>query len=191
MVAHSTVTFAGDASSLNITMTREFRRLADEHGGHIYTLALYLLGRREDAEDVTQEVLVRLWRHRDRIDPERTRAWVSQVTRNLVIDVSRRRKMAASVFAAGADAEALAVAVASDSTPDRAAANGELREALEAAIAQLDEPYRSILVMREIQDHSYQEIADTLEMPLGTVKVYLHRARRRVRDIIRTGEHHV
>ena len=172
-------------------MSREFRRLADEHGGRIYTLALYLLGRREDAEDVTQEVLVRLWRHRDRIDPARTRAWVVQVTRNLVIDVSRQRKLRATVFAEGVDAEAAAVAVSSAARPDRAAINGELRDALEAAITDLDEPYRSILVMREVQDYSYQEIADALEMPLGTVKVYLHRARRRVRETIRTGEHDV
>jgi RNA polymerase sigma-70 factor (ECF subfamily) len=170
-------------------MSREFRRLADEHGGRIYTLALYLLGRREDAEDVTQEVLVRLWRHRDRIDPARTRAWVAQVTRNLVIDVSRQRKLRAAVFAEGADAEAAAVAVSSDARPDRATMNGELRDALENAVARLDEPYRSILVMREIQDYSYQEIADALEMPLGTVKVYLHRARRRVRETIRSGDH--
>jgi len=172
-------------------MSREFRTLADEHGGRIYTLALYLLGRREDAEDVTQEVLVRLWRNRDRIDPARARAWVAQVTRNLVIDVSRQRRMRSAVFAEGADAEAAAVAVSADARPDRATMNGELRTALEAAIARLDEPYRSILVMREIQDHSYQEIADALEMPLGTVKVYLHRARRRVRDSIRTGDHDV
>ncbi len=169
-------------------MSREFRRLADEHGGRIYTLALYLLGRREDAEDVTQEVLVRLWRHRDRIDPARTRAWVVQVTRNLVIDLARQRRQRAAVFAEGADAEAAAVAVAHDARPDRVAMNGELRTALAAAVARLDEPYRSILVMREIQDYSYREIADTMEMPLGTVKVYLHRARRRVREELRRGD---
>ncbi|MCI0452978.1 MAG: sigma-70 family RNA polymerase sigma factor [Candidatus Latescibacteria bacterium] len=169
-------------------MSREFRRLADEHGGRIYTLALYLLGRREDAEDVTQEVLVRLWRYRDRIDPARTRAWVAQVTRNLVIDVSRQKRMRAAVFADGADMEET-VAASVDASPDRAVMNGELRTALEAAIARLDEPYRSILVMREIQDYSYQEIASVTSMPLGTVKVYLHRARRRVRDVLRTGAH--
>jgi RNA polymerase sigma-70 factor (ECF subfamily) len=167
-------------------MSREFRRLADEHGGRIYTLALYLLGRREDAEDVTQEVLVRLWRHRDRIDPARARAWVAQVTRNLVIDVSRQRRMRATVFVDSAGAEET-MAVSIDPGPDRAVMNGELRSALEAAIAGLDEPYRSILVMREIQDYSYQEIATVMCMPLGTVKVYLHRARRRVRDAIQTG----
>lgn len=172
-------------------MSREFRRLADEHGGRIYTLALYLLGRREDAEDVTQEVLVRLWRHRDRIDPTRTRAWVAQVTRNLVIDVARARRQRAGVFAESADAEAAAVEVALDAHSDREAINGELRTALEGAIARLDEPYRSILVMREIQDCSYQEIANALSMPLGTVKVYLHRARRRVRETLRTGNYDV
>jgi len=172
-------------------MSREFRKLADDHGGRIYTLALYLLGRREDAEDVTQEVLVRLWQYRDRIDPARTQAWVAQVTRNLVIDFSRRRRLRTAVFAENADAEAASVAVSSEARPDRATLNGELREALECAIARLDEPYRTILVMREIQDFAYNEIAEMLGMPLGTVKVYLHRARRRVRETLRTGAHDV
>jgi RNA polymerase sigma-70 factor (ECF subfamily) len=170
-------------------MSREFRKLAEEHGGRIYTLALYMLGRREDAEDVTQEVLVRLWRHRDRIDPARTRAWVAQVTRNLVIDLARQRRQRAAVFAEGAEVEA--AAVASDARPDHLTMNGELRAALEAAISGLDEPYRTILVMREVQDCAYNEIAEAMSMPLGTVKVYLHRARRRVRESIRKGAHDV
>jgi RNA polymerase sigma-70 factor (ECF subfamily) len=53
----------------------------------------------------------------------------------------------------------------------------------------LDEPYRSILIMREVQDLPYQDIADAMAMPLGTVKVYLHRARRRVREEVRTGDY--
>lgn len=170
-------------------MSRDFKRLADEHGGRIYTLARYLLGRHEDAEDVTQEVLVRLWRNRDRIDPAKTRAWVAQVTRNLVIDTSRQRRLRATVFAENAEAEASVVAGSTDAGPERAVIAGELRAALEAAIAKLDEPYRSILVMREIQDLTYQDIADAMAMPLGTVKVYLHRARRRVREHVRTGDH--
>ena len=172
-------------------MNREFRRLADEHGGRIYTLALYLVGRREDAEDIAQEVLVRWWRNRDRIDPVKTRAWLAQVTRNLAIDASRQRRLRAAVFVDGVDAEAAGVAIAVDASPDRAAINGELRTALEAAIARLEEPYRSILVMREIQDCPYQEIATVLGMPLGTVKVYLHRARRRLREALRTGAYDV
>jgi RNA polymerase sigma-70 factor (ECF subfamily) len=172
-------------------MSREFRRLADEHGGRIYTLALYLLGRREDAEDVTQEVLVRLWRHRDRIDSARTGAWVARVTRNLAIDLSRQRRLRAAVFVESAEVETMSVAVSQDARPDRAVIDGELRHTLEGAIGGLDEPYRSIIVMREIQGLAYQEIADALSMPLGTVKVYLHRARRRVRDAVRSEGHDV
>ena len=64
-------------------MSREFRKLADEYAGRVYTFALYSLRRREDAEDVTQEVLIRLWRHRDTIAAEHTGAWVMRVARNL------------------------------------------------------------------------------------------------------------
>ncbi len=163
-------------------MSREFRRLAQEHGGRIYTFALHSLRSREDAEDVTQEVLIRLWRHRDTIDPERVRAWVMRVTRNLVIDSSRRSRMRSTLFADGTDAEIAAESVAVATSRDDGAERRELRSALESAVADLEEPYRSIVVMREIQDCSYQEIADALEMPLGTVKVYLHRARHRLRD---------
>jgi RNA polymerase sigma-70 factor (ECF subfamily) len=163
-------------------MSREFRRLAREHGGRIYTFALHALRSREDAEDVTQEVLIRLWRHRETIDPARVHAWVMRVTRNLVIDSSRRRRMRATVFADGADVEEVAGLVTAGPHEADGAERSELREFLEAAIADLDEPYRSIVVMREIQGLSYNEIAAALEMPLGTVKVYLHRARLRLRE---------
>jgi len=61
----------------------------------------------------------------------------------------------------------------------------ELNERLEAALATIDEPYRSIIVMREIQEMKYAEIVDAVEMPLNTVKVYLHRGRRMLRDALR------
>jgi len=163
-------------------MNREFQRLAREHGGRIYTFALHALRCHEDAEDVTQEVLIRLWRHRETVDPARMHAWVMRVTRNLVIDCSRRRRMRASVFADGTDIESVAGVVEADAPRADSAERGELRGVLEAAVADLEEPYRSIVIMREIQDRSYNEIAEAMEMPLGTVKVYLHRARRRLRE---------
>lgn len=163
-------------------MSREFQRLAREHGGRIYSFALHALRSREDAEDVTQEVLIRLWRHRETIDPARMHAWVMRVARNLVIDSSRRRRMRATVFAEGVDMDVVASLVADESPATDAAERSELRTFMEAAVAEMEEPYRSIVIMREIQDHSYNEIAAALEMPLGTVKVYLHRARRRLRE---------
>ena len=166
-------------------MSREFQRLAREHGGRIYTFALHALRSREDAEDVTQEVLVRLWRHKDNVDPARLSAWVMRVTHNLVIDTSRRRRLRSALFAGGADVDSLVASVPAHAPAGDSAERGELRELLEAAVAELEEPYRSIVIMREIQDRSYNEIAEAMEMPLGTVKVYLHRARARLRERVR------
>jgi len=166
-------------------MNREFQRLAREHGGRIYTFALHALRSHEDAEDVTQEVLVRMWRHRENVEPARMHAWVMRVARNLVIDVSRRRRKRAAIFAEGADVEMLAVETPAGPAPAHSAERHELRSALETMVSELDEPYRSIVIMREIQDRSYNEIAEAMEIPLGTVKVYLHRARRRLRERVR------
>jgi RNA polymerase sigma-70 factor (ECF subfamily) len=171
-------------------MSREFRKLAEEYAGRVYTYALYSLRRREDAEDVTQEVLVRLWRHQDSIAAERTGAWVMRVARNLVIDAARRRRSHAAVFAEGPAAETSAGRVASPERSDREYERHELQEALEDAIAALDEPYRSIVIMREIQGLAYEEIARGLDMPLGTIKVYLHRARKRLRTRVQRERGH-
>jgi len=166
-------------------MAREFRDLAEEYAGKIYTFARYSLRHKEDAEDVTQEVLIRLWKHQGSIEPARTATWVMRVARNLVIDQSRRRQARAALFAQGADVVELAAHVASSPGPDPAG-RAQLREHLEAAVTGLDEPYRSIVVMREVQGLAYEEIARAMNMPLGTIKVYLHRARRRLRESMRT-----
>ena len=166
-------------------MSGDFRSLAEEYGARVYTFALYTLRRREDAEDVTQEVLARLWQNREAVTSEGMTAWVMRVTRNLVIDVARRRRARAAVMAEGADAQIAAEFVASRHRADEDAERGELRGALERAVAGLEEPYRSIVVMREIQGLAYEEVAESLELPLGTVKAYLHRARRRLRDSVR------
>ncbi|MCK5406646.1 MAG: sigma-70 family RNA polymerase sigma factor, partial [Candidatus Krumholzibacteria bacterium] len=68
---------------------------------------------------------------------------------------------------------------------DRSVRSRELRDALESALATVDEPYRSIVVMREVQDMTYAEITEALEIPLNTVKVYLHRGRRMLRVALR------
>lgn len=167
-------------------MARDFRDLAEEYAGRVFTYARYSLRHQEDAEDLTQEVLIRLWRHRDSIEPASTAGWVMRVARNLVIDVSRRRQARAAVFAEGADVAEMAAHVTSGDATDSGTARAELRGHLEAALSELNEPYRSIVVMREVQGLAYDEIAAAMNMPLGTIKVYLHRARRQLRESIRT-----
>jgi len=171
-------------------MSHDFRDLAEEYAGPVFTYVRYSLRHQEDAEDITQEVLVRLWKHHAHIEPSRVRAWVMQVARNLVIDSARRRRARPAVFDAVPVADALAAPA--PGTPETETERRELRELLEEAIAELTEPQRSIVVMREIQGLSYEEIAGGLNMPLGTIKVYLHRARRKLREAVQKElGHHV
>ena len=90
------------------------------------------------------------------------------------------------MIASGADVElAEGYVAAPGAEADRGVQSRELRDSLELALAAVDEPYRSIVVMREIQDMTYSEIVDAVEMPLNTVKVYLHRGRNMLREALR------
>jgi RNA polymerase sigma-70 factor (ECF subfamily) len=167
-------------------MKEPFRKLVGQYQDRVFTFVYYSLKNREEAEDVTQEVLMRLWQHKDEVNPSSLTAWVMRVARNAVIDSARRRRTRSAVFADGADfevAEALVAAPGADS--EDSLRSRETRDALESALQAVDEPYRSIVVMREIQDMTYSEIVEVVEMPLNTVKVYLHRGRRMLREALR------
>jgi RNA polymerase sigma-70 factor (ECF subfamily) len=166
-------------------MEKSFRKMVEEYRDRIYTFALYSLRRPEEAEDVTQEVLVKLWQNSGRIDVENPAAWVMRVTRNAVIDRIRRRRSRAAVIADEADYDLASGYAAAPGNTESEVESREFREALESALAGLDDPYRSILVMREVQELKYSEICDALEMPLNTMKVYLHRARRMLREALK------
>jgi RNA polymerase sigma-70 factor (ECF subfamily) len=167
-------------------MKEPFRRLAARYQDKVYTFVYYSLKSHEEAEDVTQEVLMKLWQHQNEVNPDRLTAWIMRVARNAVIDAARRRKTRGAVIADGADFEVAEQLVAAPgSGTDSMVHARETRDTLEAALATLDEPYRSIVVMREIQDMAYAEIVNALEMPLNTVKVYLHRGRRMLREALR------
>ena len=153
------------------------------HRHRVYAFALRLTGCREDAADVTQEVLVRLWRHGDAVEAERRTAWVLRVTRNAAFDLLRRRQTRAAFTVTNNDLPDRAPA--DGHAPDTLAESADWRRHLHEALDALDEPYRSIVLLREVEDLPYQAIADALDLPLNTLKVYLHRARRRLRDALR------
>ena len=152
-------------------------------------MAYYSLANREEAEDVTQEVFLKLWRHRRQVLTSTTlAAWLLRVTRNACIDRARHRKTVASILQPVGDHPL--PAPSGDPDPERLARSGEMRRHLQQALARLSEPLRSIVILREIEALSYREIADILELPLNTVKAYLHRARRRLRtDLKEVADH--
>lgn len=155
-------------------MSKRFRQWVDEYQDQAWTLARYLLRDPAEAEDVCQESFVKLWQHQDSIDPAKIRPWLMKVTRNGCLDRLRRRK----------PTEEIGDHSGQDPSPGPLADSqrGELAHWLRQAITGLAEPYRSLVVLRDIHQHSYEEVAAVLELSLAQVKVYLHRARKQLRE---------
>ncbi len=162
----------------------DFEELVREHRDRVYTFALYSLRSREDAEDVTQEVLIRLWNHWRRLEGDYLKAWILRVTRNACIDAVRRRK-SRHRHEAVTDESVVETAKSTAPGPQSQAESAEFRQRLEAALSELPEPHRSIVMLREIQGLAYDEIAAAVDRPLNTVKVYLHRGRKMLREQLR------
>lgn len=154
--------------------------LVRQHADLVYRVALRVTGTPADAADATQDALVKVWRGVEEVPEDRRRAWCARVARNASLDLLRRR----AARPAPGLAEPVAEPWAETPQPDDDAETGELRAQLSRAVHGLAEPYRSILVLREIEGLAYTEIADALDLPLNTLKVYLMRARRRVRDAL-------
>jgi RNA polymerase sigma-70 factor (ECF subfamily) len=166
-------------------MNKRFNALVDQHRHWVYTFAYYNLGNHEEAEDATQEVLIRLWNHLPELKTETIAAWLRRVTKNACIDSVRRRKAyTARVVPTGED-DVVQRAASNDPAPDVFVEASDLRGQIQEALAQIQEPYRSIVILREIQDLKYEEISECLNLPLNTIKSYLHRARRMLRDQLR------
>ena len=167
---------------------QDFDAVVVTHGRRVFTLAVYLLVNREEAEDVTQEVLVRLWRRGHDVSPDRIGPWLVRVTRNACIDTIRRRKDQTRV---GLEADALNELQESAPGPETLSHASQLRSRILRALETLSEPSRSVVILREIQGLSYQEIGDALEMPISNVRVTLHRGRRRLREELKEVHDHV
>lgn len=161
---------------------RSFEETVAAHQRRVYTLARYLLGEPADAEDVVQEVWIKLWRHQSELDRRGMAAWLTRVTRNACYDRLRQRRSAGRYLEPAGDDGTVERAPDEAPDPEARSASRDFRQRVEAELRRLDEPYRSILILREVQGLKYREIADAMKMPLNTVRVYLHRGRRRVRE---------
>ncbi len=159
-------------------MNSEYRRAVEQYGQKVYAFACHSLRSRQDADDITQEVLVKLWRHWRKVDPDKIMAWLMRVTRNAVVDHIRKRQLAESRRDDRIEPDARAGGEDHGESRDRE----RLREVLLGSIRALDEPFRSLLIMRDIQGMSYADMQGALGMSESKVKVYLHRGRRKLRE---------
>ena len=155
-------------------MSRKYRQWVKEYQDQAWTVARYILKDAQEAEDATQEAFVKLWNNQDSIDPERIKPWIMKVTRNGCLDRLRRRRDNVEF-----DESYMAGEV---SGPMQDVVANETGVWLKRAIAGLKEPYRSLVVLRDVNQHSYEEVAGMLELNLAQVKTYLHRARKQLRE---------
>ena len=158
----------------------QFRDAVNDHKDRVYTFAMWSLGNREEASDVTQEAFMRLWGHRNRVDSNAARAWLLKTTRRLCIDHIRKRRRTTSPEAIDS--------VISSGPADGPLTDGELRRAVAVAYAELSERDQSLLHLRDVQGLGHEQIGSILGMAHTAVRVGVHRARARLRAILERAE---
>ena len=154
-------------------MDKLFRQWTQDHQDQAWSLACYLLRDRAEAEDVVQEAFIRLWEHRESMAPARVKPWLLRVTRNLCLDRLRSRRPEQGVEESS---------IAGDDCPAQMLQRDQALVQLRRAVAQLEEPFRSLVLLRDVQQHSYEEVAVMTELSMPQVKTYLHRARKKLRE---------
>ncbi len=164
--------------------TQAFKALVERYGRMAYSLALKLLGDPADAQDLSQEAIIRVYKARNKYDPERPfAAWFKTILINLIRNYVKkgkvrgnyRRRIQAEHKAVGAD---LAV------SPDYILESNRRKERVWAAINKLSIEHREIIVLRHFEDLSYEEIADLLDIPHGSVMSRLYYARKKLEKML-------
>ena len=160
---------------------RACRDLVRRYQRQVFSVLLRVVRRPEDAEDLTQETFVRMFRALDRYDPERPfTAWLFTIATRIGIDHLRRRKLqtfSLSVAEPGSTEEHTIDVEDPGLKPDEVTIHAEEERRAQDLIDTLPEHYRIVVLLRHQQDLSYEEIAQALNLPLGTVKARIHRAR--------------
>ena len=163
-----------------------YMKLLETHRDRIYSYCLYCLRHQDDAEDLTQEVFLRLWKQGPDFQLEKAEAWLIRVAHNLVIDHSRRRKSQATHLGRP-DPHALDQLVEPDgpaNSPERHLQQANDRQEILNAMATLQEETRSVMLMHYFQGLGLKEIAQVLGKKTSTVKVQVHRARKALRLVL-------
>ena len=160
---------------------RALEALLREHARAIHDVCRFVAGM-DDANDATQESLERIVTSIDRFDPARGsfKSWALTVTRNVCRDRLRRRGLERRTFIDAGD-ETTGYTASSEPGPERIALARIESERLSAALETLPEPMRLAVVLFHVHEATYEEIARTLEVPMGTVMTWLHRGRKRLR----------
>jgi RNA polymerase sigma-70 factor (ECF subfamily) len=164
---------------------RAFRELIDAERDRVFNITYRMLGNRAEAEDVAQEVFISVFKTIDSFREEsKLSTWLYRVTvnhcKNRIKYLARRHDRDRDELDESAHAQQTNGAVADPprhAQPDRALAGAQMEKLLQEAIADLEEDHRVVVVLRDVEDLSIEEICEITGLPDGTVKSRLHRAR--------------
>ena len=167
-----------------------YRELIRRYERPVFALLFRMVRDRELAEDLAQETFVKALNAIESYRPEfKFSSWIFKIANNAAIDHLRRRELDTLSLDGSPHAEtpeamqatALQIGARQESPLDTVEAK-ELGGAIEAAIGSLRPEYRSCILLRHVEGRAYEEIAEILNLPLGTVKTYIHRARNELRQ---------
>ena len=158
-----------------------WEELVRDHGARVYRLAYRLTGNPHDAEDLTQDVFVRVFRSLHRFQPGTFEGWLHRITTNLFLDGARRRqKIRFDGLGEGSD-ERLPSAWPN---PSEQLADADLDHDVAAALSALPPEFRAAVVLCDIEGLSYEEISEVLDIKIGTVRSRIHRGRAQLRTAL-------
>lgn len=180
------------ASLANEGRESAYRELLARYERPVFSLVFRMVRQRSTAEDLAQEAFIRAFGAIDSYNPSyKFSSWLFKIANNHTIDFLRKKRLDTvsidgSANAVGADEVARTSWELKSETeqPDAYVENRELGGQIEEAIALLRPEYRTVVLLRHVQGYAYDEIAETMELPLGTVKTYLHRARAELKEIL-------
>ena len=170
---------------------KAYRELVARYERQVYSVAFRMARVREDAEDITQETFVRMFKALDRYDPTRPfPAWLLTIAARLSIDHLRRRRVKTVPLVRtepGTDEEQVLDLPDPGPGPAELTERAEEERGAERLIGSLPEHYRVVVVLRHQHGLSYEEVAEALHIPVGTVKARIHRARALLKDRLERG----
>jgi RNA polymerase sigma-70 factor, ECF subfamily len=169
-----------------------YRELLGRYQRPVFSLIFRMVRDREQAEDLAQETFVKVFNNIGRYDPRyKFSSWIFKIASNQTIDFLRKKEPATVSLDGSRHAETpeqveatRITAESRDATPEEFVEAKELGAEIERAIGELRPDYRTAILLRHVEGRAYEEIAEIMEIPLGTVKTYIHRARSELRETL-------
>ncbi|MCX7748555.1 MAG: sigma-70 family RNA polymerase sigma factor [Clostridia bacterium] len=170
-----------------------FEKLIGEYQKKVFNIAFRMVGNHDDASEIAQEVFLKVYKSLKSFKEEASfSTWIYRITTNVCLDELRKKKnkkvISLDEEIKAQDGEMKRQVVDDSPTPEMAVEGKIIRKAVSDSIKMLSEEHRIVIVMRDIQGFSYEEIAKVLKCPEGTIKSRINRARQSLREILKNNK---